>query len=117
MNNYQTVLNLEQAACTAQEEGDYNLATQLRSQAIRLARQLERPRLLAVLLNRLGQVYDLNNNPSTAGLAFENGLKALANEPGLRLEAVLAEKRTARKGYSGPDDDFPLRQQPGRGRR
>jgi CHAT domain-containing protein/tetratricopeptide (TPR) repeat protein len=72
---YEKVVALANEALNAYEAGNFEEAVQKLSQALVLAKDLERPRLSAVLFNRLGRVLDALNEDSVR--AYEAGLKAL----------------------------------------
>ncbi len=108
MDIYNQILKLEEVALDFQQKNKFNKTLEHHSEAIRLCKKLERPRLLAVLLFRLGKTYELDNNPATAVLAYEHGLKALQEDSKLKLDNILIEKRRARKGYNDPEVDFFL---------
>ena len=91
---------LESDAQTAYDKGQYRDAAAAHSKALLLAQQIDQPRLVAVLFNRLGGSLETAGKIQDAVIAYESGLKALAGEKGSEIEAVLRSLGTVPKGYS-----------------
>jgi len=97
---YEEIVKLENKARLAQEQRRYGEALAARREAIELAQTLQRPRLLAVLLNRLGELFETNGNIQQAVVAHESGLKALANEPSFKLDQALEGLESTGKTFN-----------------
>lgn len=104
MSTYQEIVGLENEALTAQAKHDYRQAILANGQALRLAQGLNRPRLTAVLFNRLGQALEADGQIQEAVIAYETGLKALAAEKRLDIDEVLVSLGAVSKGFSGSRD-------------
>src|SRR3712207_383263 len=89
MQTYRDVVALENEALRAEDAGRFNAAVQAHSQALDKARHLNRPRLMAVLFNRLGHALEARDDIQDAVIAYEAGLRALADDPNLDFERVL----------------------------
>jgi len=99
MPTYRDIVSVENEALTAHAERRYRDALQSHGQALALARNLDRPRLMAVLFNRLGQTLEADGNIQDAVIAYESGLKALRGDPDLNVEIAVASLAGASKGY------------------
>src|SRR5262245_46947490 len=66
--------------------------------SIEIAQKLRRPRLVAVLFQRLGRHLEAID-VQQAVIAYETGIRALAGEPAVNLETVLARLTETPKGY------------------
>ena len=104
---FKEIVLLESAAATASEERRYSAAIDDHSRALQLAEQLQRPRLVAVLLVRLGQDYEDNNEIQRGLVSNEMAFKALQRDPSLDLRLVIRRVDTASKGFSGRPDPIP----------
>lgn len=109
MNNENDIISWENQAARALANGDTQSALQAHEQAIALAKTLNRPRLLAVLYNRLGNALEVDNRIQAAVIAYESGLKALAGEASSDLDQVLHSIRMVRKGF---DAEFAFLETP-----
>jgi CHAT domain-containing protein/tetratricopeptide (TPR) repeat protein len=100
----------EERALVATSSGEHQKALEAHGQALVLAAQLGRPRLLAALYNRLGNALEAANQVQQAVIAYESGLRALTGESGLgagsglgpadeEIEAVLRALGSAAKGF------------------
>jgi CHAT domain-containing protein/tetratricopeptide (TPR) repeat protein len=101
MSALDEIIHLEEEALTAQAGHRYREAIQGHGRALILARSLDRPRLMAVLFNRLGAALEADGQIQDAVIAYETGLKALAAEAGLDIEGVLVSLGAIGKGFGG----------------
>ena len=99
MNVEQSIISLESEALTAQDERRHADAAEAHSKALILARQLDRPRLTAVLFNRLGRALEADGQIQSAVIAYESGLRSLAAEQDLEIDSVLMSLGTVPKGF------------------
>ena len=97
---FKEIVLLESAAAKASEERRYPAAIDDHSRALQLAEQLQRPRLVAVLLVRLGQDYEDDNEIQRGLVSNEMAFKALQRDPSLDLSLVIRRLGTASKGFS-----------------
>ncbi len=106
MGKYEDIVSLENSALTAEAGRRYEDALLAHSRALVLARELEQPSLTAVLFNRLGQALEARGDIQEAVIAYESGLKALAEES-LDLEHLLVEMGAVGKGFQVHDITVP----------
>ncbi len=106
MPQYEQIVALQNEALTAEAEHRYHDALDAHSRALVLARELGAPRLTAVLFARLGQVLEKRGDVQEAVIAYESGLRALAQEA-LDLEQLLLEMKAVGKGFQVHDITVP----------
>ena len=107
-SRFAQIVVLESMAATAAAEQRYPAAIDSHSRALQLAEALHRPRLTAVLLSRLGQVYEDANRIQTGLVAHEMALKALEHDASLDLSRVIERLGAGSKGFdSRPDPVSP----------
>ena len=99
MDNFHKIVELENKAITATANQNYEEAVQFHNIALDIALKLNRPRLVAVLCNRLGDSLEASNQIQRAVVVYESGLKALQNEPQSDLDWVIDSLRNAVKGF------------------
>lgn len=108
MDTYQEIATLEARALQAHFANDYQAAIEVHGQALRLARDLDRPRLTAVLFSRLGHAFETIGEVQDAVVAYEAGLRALAEVEPLNLDEVLQSLRSVGKTFgSAPPEPLP----------
>lgn len=93
------IVALESMAATAASERRFDAAIDSHSRALQLAETLQRPRLMAVLLSRLGQVYEDANRIQSGLVANELALKALNSDASFNLGPVIERLGSGRKGF------------------
>ena len=108
MNDYESVVALENEALMAQAEQRYEEAFAAHGRALLIARRLERPRLTAVLFNRVGQAQEAFGDVQKAVTAYEAGLRALAEDPDFDLEDIMLSLMTVSKGCFDVLGDFEV---------
>lgn len=96
----ETLIKLEQAALAAQAEHQYDSAINLHAEAITETEGLDRPRLRAVLFNRLGWALEVDGQVQKAVVAYEIGFQFLAGGQH-DLQRVVDRLRTVSKEFSG----------------
>jgi len=106
MASYAEVVAWVNQSAIALAAQDYPRAIDVYTAAIKLAQELDQPRLVAVLLNRLGQAMQANGNIQDAVIAYESALRALAGNPNLNLEFVSAQLSRASKSYAPPPSAY-----------
>ena len=99
MGSYEDVVTWEARALDAEAGRRIYEAREAHGQALQAADPLGRPRLLAVLWNRLGNLLVAENRIQKAVVAYETGLQALQGEAQANLEMVLESIRGISKGY------------------
>jgi len=105
LEDYRDVVALENRA--AQPSRTRPLVDQDHRRAIEIAQRLARPKLVAVLFQRLGRHLEATD-VQQAVIAYETGLRALAGEPGLDVERELDRLTRTPKGYTGRNDAVPV---------
>ena len=108
MSRHRDIVALESEALAAYAEHRYEGAILAHGRALNVARDLNRPRLMAVLFNRLGQALEANSEIQKAVTAYEAGLKALAADLDLELEEAMASLFAVAKGYDERFGDFAV---------
>ena len=105
MSKYQEIVGLETKARSAQANREFELAAQALGRGLQLAQDLKRPRLAAVLFNRLGEVLEASGQIQRAVIAYESGLSTLQGEPDSGLDPVILSLQAASKGFD-PAHEF-----------
>ena len=105
MNSYNPVLSLAKQAAIRLAERDYKAALEAYTSALKIARQLERSRLVAVFLNRMGQVLQVQGKIQDAVIAYESALRALEQDTTFNLEDVVNQLSKVGKGYAVSDPE------------
>ena len=100
MNSYNRVLSLAKQAVIRLAERDYKAALEAYTSALKIARELERSRLVAVFFDRMGQVLQVQGKIQDAVTAYESGLRALEKDTTFNLEDVVNELSQVGKSYS-----------------
>jgi CHAT domain-containing protein/tetratricopeptide (TPR) repeat protein len=108
MNDYESIVALENEAIMAQAQQRYEEAFAAHGRALLIARRLDRPRLTAVLFNRVGQAQEAFGDVQKAVTAYEAGLRALAEDSDFELEDVMLSLMTVSKGYFDVLGDFEV---------
>jgi CHAT domain-containing protein/tetratricopeptide (TPR) repeat protein len=104
MDVYREVVSLENEALAAYAQRRYRDAALSHGKALTLAEKMNRPRLMAVLFNRLGQALEGDGDVQNAVIAYESGLRALAADAQLDVRRVLTSLGAVSKGFGGPGD-------------
>ena len=97
---YREVVALVQQASVAVATRDPQGALQSYTRALNIAQPMGRSRLMAALLNRMGQVLQMQGKIQDAVIAYESGLRALENDAELHLEQVTRQLSQVSKGYA-----------------
>ena len=105
MSKFQEIVGLETEARSAQSKKDFERAIQALGRGLEIARDINRPRLSAVLFMRLGEVLETSGQIQRSVIAYESGLNALQGESGSSLDPVIASLRSAVKGFD-PAHEF-----------
>jgi tetratricopeptide (TPR) repeat protein len=106
--SYRAVVAHEAAAQAAARAGDAAAADAARAEALRVAQALDRPRLTAALLHRLGHALLAAQRTQDAVLAFESGVLALARDPALKLDTLVGRLGEVRKGVPAREAPVPV---------
>ncbi|NLG70480.1 MAG: CHAT domain-containing protein [Chloroflexi bacterium] len=99
IGRYAQVVSLEEQASGAAQAGRVDDALLAHGQALQIAAEMERPRLMAVILMRMGLTLEAARRVQDAVIAYESGLRALDADPGLDLSDVLMRLGAVHKGY------------------
>ncbi len=100
------IKTIHQNALLAQKAGHYDEAQALYRETLSLAKDLNNPPLMAVLLNRVGRVQELTGDIQEAVISYEVGLRYLAEDPGLQLGPSLETLLHTSKNFSGSGADL-----------
>ena len=105
MDPLHKIVALENKALADSAARQWDAAVRGHSQALLIAWELTQPRLLAVLLNRLGQALEGQGDRQDAVVAYESGIRALDADAELDLQEVLSSLNSVGKGYYGLRDE------------
>jgi len=106
MNQYTDIVSLSNAAQTAIAEQRQEKARVLYSRALRIAYDLHRFRLMAVLFDRLGQMFERQGEIQDATIAYESGLKMLSVESDLTFAPLMSRLRTVSQAAGAQAGDL-----------
>lgn len=107
MTIYKKIVSLENLALEAAAEDRYEQALRAHSQALEMAKNMNRPRLMAVLFERVGRVLEAKGDIQQAVGAYEFGLKALAAKEELKLREVLDSLAAVGKEFYSQREPVP----------
>ena len=99
MDTFRKIVGLEAKALAAQAENQFEESIHAHTQALGLARELNRPRLIAVLCNRMGEICEASSQIQRAVVFYESGLKALQGGSQGDLDGVIHSLQSAVKGF------------------
>jgi len=100
---YEHLVAVEDRALRACDAHRYEEAIEAHGRALNLARGLDRPRLVAVIFNRVGQTLEARGSVQRAVIAYESGFKALSADPSLHLDSALETLGLVSKAFeAGP---------------
>ena len=100
MDRYHDIVALDDGATREARQGNLDEALKRRGQAVELAKRGDRPRLTAVLFNRLGQLLEARGRPQEATIAYESAIRALEGERDLEVPALIRDLLSVGKGYA-----------------
>lgn len=98
MTTYEQILALQTKANELVARRNYYPATQTQLKALKLAQDLKRPKLTAVLYQRLGQILEQDGELQKMLYAYESAFKALHEEEH-HLDKTIAQLRRVSKSY------------------
>lgn len=107
MDQTTEIASLVNQATIALTQRDYSSALNAYAAALKIAKKLKRSRLIAVLLNRTGQVLQTQGKVQDAVIAYESALRALEGETDLDLQFVDRQLSQVSKGYANSHSDSP----------
>lgn len=84
---------------------NYQNALESYTIALKIAREMERSRLVAVLLNRMGHILQAQGKIQDAVIAYESALRALEKDTTFNLEDVVNQLSQVGKGYAVSDPE------------
>ena len=88
MDYYQAVVAFTNQASLALTHRQYQEALKAYTSALEVAKELQRSRLIAVLINRRGHVLQAQGKIQDAVIAYESALRALEKDKSFNLESV-----------------------------
>lgn len=106
MHQYTAIVSLANAAQTAIAEQRQEQARVLYSRALRIAYDLHRFRLMAVLFDRLGQMFERQGEIQDATIAYESGLKILSADSDLTFAPIVSRLRTVSQAAGAQAGDL-----------
>lgn len=99
MEGYDEIVALEAKALDDAGRGNYDESLANHAQALEISRSLKKPRLIAVILERIGETLEAMGDVQRAVVAFEAGFKALAEDETLNLREILSRIGAISKGF------------------
>lgn len=105
MDRYKEVVSFANQANLALADRNYEKALEIYTNALKIAEEMERSRLVAVLLNRMGQVLQAQGKIQDAVIAYESALRALEKDITFNLEDVVNQLSQVGKAYSVSDPE------------
>ena len=99
-HQYSYVVEQFEQASIALENSNIQTALDIYSQLLGPAKRFGRSQLVAVLLNRMGQAFQIKGEIQDAVVAFESALGALAQDSALNLRQVTHQLSQVSKGYT-----------------
>jgi tetratricopeptide (TPR) repeat protein len=100
IDQYRDIVSLVNQASSEVAEHNQPRALDVYASALKIAQQLGRSRLIAVLLNRMGRILQMQGEIQDAVIAYESALRALKKDPDLHLEQVTRQLGQVSKGYT-----------------
>jgi tetratricopeptide (TPR) repeat protein len=98
-NHYQQIVSLANQANIFLNRGNYQSALKSYGDALKIAKQLNRTTLIAVLLNRSGNTFQAQNNIQQAVIAYETALQALESDDETKLNAMISRLSGVSKSF------------------
>ena len=89
MNSKGKIIALAHQASIALERKDYQTALDAYTQALKIAREEKLSRLIAIILNYIGDIFQAQGEIQDAVIAYEAALKALQLQDKLKVESVI----------------------------
>jgi CHAT domain-containing protein/Tfp pilus assembly protein PilF len=102
---YEAVVAFANQASLALSHRQYQEALKAYTSALEVAKELQRSRLIAVLLNRMGQVLQAQGKIQDSAKAYESALRALEKDTTFNLDSVVNLLSQVSKGYSVSDPE------------
>ena len=102
---YEAVVAFANQASLALSHRQYQEALKAYTSALEVAKELQRSRLIAVLLNRMGQVLQAQGKIQDSAIAYESALRALEKDTTFNLDSVVNRLSQVSKGYSVSDPE------------
>lgn len=102
---YREVVSLANQASIALASHNSEDAIEAYENALKIAKELERSHLIAVLLNRMGQVLQAQEKIQDSVIAYESALRALEQDTTFNLEDVVNQLSQVGKGYAVSDPE------------
>ena len=102
---YEAVVAFANQASLALSHRQYQEALKAYTSALEVAKELQRSRLIAVLLNRMGQVLQAQGKIQDSAIAYESALRALEKDTTFNLDSVVNLLSQVSKGYSVSDPE------------
>lgn len=105
MDHYKEVVSLANQAHLELADRNYKKALETYTNALKIAKEMDRSRLVAVLLNRMGQILQAQGKIQDAVITYESALRALEKDITFNLEDVVNQLSQVGKGYSVSDPE------------
>jgi tetratricopeptide (TPR) repeat protein len=106
-NKEQQIVSLANQAAIFLNRGNYQAALKSYGDALKIAKQLKRTTLVAVLLNRSGNTFQAQNNIQQAVIAYETALQALESDDETKLNDIISRLRGVSKSFYNSPETIP----------
>jgi len=107
MNRIQDIVALAKQADIALSNQAYQEALEAYNSAVKLTRKLGRSRLVAVLLNRIGDTFQARGEIQEAVVAYEAALQSLESEDESKIDSVIHRLSRVSKGFYNNPEAIP----------
>jgi tetratricopeptide (TPR) repeat protein len=107
MNSYEEIVSLTNQAGIAMVGQDYQAAIAAYVAALKIAQNLSRSRLVAVLFNRLGDTLQVKGEIQDAVIAYETALRTLEKGTGSDADSIVDRLSQVGKGFYNNPQPVP----------
>lgn len=107
MNSYEKIVSLANQAGIAMVEQDYKGAIAAYASALKIAQNLSRSRLVAVLFNRLGDTLQVKGQIQDAVIAYETAMRTLEQGTDSNAGSIVDRLSQVGKGFSNNPQPVP----------
>ncbi|MEG4453344.1 CHAT domain-containing tetratricopeptide repeat protein [Microcoleus sp. N9_A1] len=107
MNSYEEIVSLANQAGIAMVRQDYQAAIAAYASALKIAKNLRRSRLVAVLFYRLGDTLQVKGEIQDAVIAYETALRTLEEGTGSDADSIVDRLSQVGKGFYNNPQPVP----------
>lgn len=107
MNSNDKIVSLANQASIAVEQRNYQTTLDAYGKALKIARGEKRDRLVAVILNRIGDTFQAQGEIQDAVIAYEAALQALEPDDKLKVDSIISRLSRVSKGFYNNPETIP----------